>query len=147
MGMHSHYDNLKVARNAPPEVIRAAYKALSQKWHPDRNGDPEAHRYMAIINAAYVVLSDPTKRKEHDDWLDAQDGETHEHQFQERPPESGPTDVKPKRKRAFDIDDGAFSAAINAPQIRRRRSIRNRIIGVVTFFVICLLAGIYSGRN
>jgi DnaJ-class molecular chaperone len=44
MAIHSHYDSLKVARNAPPEVIRAAYKALSHKWHPDRNGDTEAHK-------------------------------------------------------------------------------------------------------
>jgi DnaJ-class molecular chaperone len=80
--IHSHYDNLKVARNAPPEVIRAAYKALSQKWHPDRNGDAEAHKYMAIINAAYAVLSDPVKRKEHDDWLSAQELEVR----QERTP-------------------------------------------------------------
>ncbi|MCS6804710.1 MAG: DnaJ domain-containing protein, partial [Blastocatellia bacterium] len=35
--LHTHYDNLKVARNAPPEVIRAAYKTLSQRFHPDRN--------------------------------------------------------------------------------------------------------------
>ena len=37
--VRTHYDNLKVARNAPPEVIRAAYKALAQKYHPDRNSN------------------------------------------------------------------------------------------------------------
>ena len=48
--VHTHYDNLKVAQNAPLEVIRAAYKALSQKHHPDRNpGDSEAARIMTII--------------------------------------------------------------------------------------------------
>jgi len=67
---HTHYDNLKVARNAPPEVIRAAYKTLSQKYHPDRNPDSaEAIRIIQIINAAYEVLSDPVKRQEHDDWI------------------------------------------------------------------------------
>jgi hypothetical protein len=30
---------------------------------------------MAIVNAAYAVLSDPVKRKEHDDWLSAQEPE------------------------------------------------------------------------
>lgn len=55
--IHTHYDNLKVARNAPPEVIRAAYKTLSQKFHPDRNhGNAEAARIMAIINASYEVF-------------------------------------------------------------------------------------------
>jgi curved DNA-binding protein CbpA len=68
--IHSHYDNLKVSRDAPQEVIRAAYKTLSQKYHPDRRiDDPDAERVMKIINASYAVLSDPVQRKEHDDWL------------------------------------------------------------------------------
>jgi curved DNA-binding protein CbpA len=68
--VRTHYDNLKVARDAPPEVIRAAYKSLSQKYHPDRNaGDPKASRTMAIINAAYRVLSDPDLRRKHDEWI------------------------------------------------------------------------------
>ncbi|WP_414691347.1 J domain-containing protein [Noviherbaspirillum sp.] len=68
--VHTHYDNLKVARDAPPEVIRAAYKTLSQKHHPDRNGNsPDAMRIIQIINVAYEVLSDPAKRREHDDWI------------------------------------------------------------------------------
>lgn len=72
--IHTHYDNLKVARNAPPEVIRAAYKTLSQKFHPDRNpGNAEAARIMAIINASYEVLSDSDKRQEHDQWVTLQE--------------------------------------------------------------------------
>lgn len=68
--IHTHYDNLKVARNAPPEVIRAAYKILSQKYHPDRNpGNPESARIMAIINGSYEILADPDKRKAHDLWI------------------------------------------------------------------------------
>jgi curved DNA-binding protein CbpA len=68
--VRTHYDNLKVARDAPPEVIRAAYKSLSQKYHPDRNpGDPKAPRTMAIINAAYRVLSNPDLRRKHDEWI------------------------------------------------------------------------------
>jgi len=72
--IYTHYDNLKVARNAPPEVIRAAYKTLSQKYHPDRNpGNSEATRIMAIINASYEVLSDPDKRRKHDLWIEQQE--------------------------------------------------------------------------
>jgi len=68
--VHTHYDNLKVARNAPPEVIRAAYRTLSQKFHPDRNPEnAEYARIMAIINTSYEVLSDPDKRREHDQWI------------------------------------------------------------------------------
>lgn len=74
--IHTHYDNLKVARLAPPEVIRAAYKALSQKYHPDKNpGDETAARIMAIVNTAYGILSDPARRKEHDEWIVAEEWE------------------------------------------------------------------------
>lgn len=71
--IYTHYDNLKVARNAPPEVIRAAYKTLSQKYHPDRNGDKDAPKIMTIINASYDVLSDPIKRRAHDVWIAQQE--------------------------------------------------------------------------
>ncbi|CAG9175599.1 J domain-containing protein [Cupriavidus pinatubonensis] len=72
--MHTHYDNLKISRDAPPEVIRAAYKALSQKHHPDRNHDsPESHRVMTIINTAYEVLMNPAKRAQHDAWILSQE--------------------------------------------------------------------------
>jgi|GEM_PF-6346671 DnaJ-class molecular chaperone with C-terminal Zn finger domain len=72
--IHTHYDNLNVARNAPFEVIQAAYRALSLKYHPDRNPDnPEAARIMAVINAAYTVLSDTSKRAEHDQWIARQE--------------------------------------------------------------------------
>ncbi|MFL6657620.1 MAG: J domain-containing protein [Massilia sp.] len=74
--IHTHYDNLKVSRKAPQEVIRAAYKALSQKYHPDKNpGDAKAARIMAILNSAYGTLADPTRRREHDEWIAAEEWE------------------------------------------------------------------------
>jgi DnaJ-class molecular chaperone len=68
--IHTHYDNLKVTRNAPPEVIRAAYKTLCQKFHPDRNPDNEnAKKTFLLIRTAYETLSDPEKRRLHDAWI------------------------------------------------------------------------------
>lgn len=62
-----HYEVLKVTRDAPAEVIRAAYRSLSQKHHPDKNvGNPEAARVMARLNAAYSVLSDAEQRELYD---------------------------------------------------------------------------------
>lgn len=72
--VHTHYDNLKVTRNAPPEIIRAAYKTLTQKFHPDRNpGNAEAERVMKLINTSYDVLSNPKKRLAHDFWIAQQE--------------------------------------------------------------------------
>ena len=59
-----YYGILGVLDDAEDIVIKAAYRALAQRYHPDRwKGDPtEANRRMADINAAYEILSDPTKR-------------------------------------------------------------------------------------
>jgi hypothetical protein len=71
----THYENLQVARNASPEVIKGAYKFLCQKYHPDKySGDrAEAERILKIINAAYDVLSNATLRAEHDEWIRQQE--------------------------------------------------------------------------
>jgi hypothetical protein len=70
MSLHTHYDNLKVSRKAPIEVIRASYKALAQKYHPDLNdSSAEAQRIMTVINQSYAVLSDTNQRAEHDAWI------------------------------------------------------------------------------
>ena len=69
----THYDNLKVAHNAPDTVIRAAYKSLMQKYHPDKfaGSDEEALRIAKVIKQSYEILIDPVKRKEHDQWIEA----------------------------------------------------------------------------
>lgn len=69
--MRTHYDNLHVSEKASPEVIRAAYKALAQKWHPDRHAEQreKAERYFKIINRAFEVLSDRDSRADYDAWL------------------------------------------------------------------------------
>ncbi|MEZ5784734.1 MAG: J domain-containing protein [Rhizobiaceae bacterium] len=74
MTIKTYYDDLQVARSATPEVIAAAYRSLSLKHHPDRNmGDTRREHIIQAINEAYAVLSDPVKRKGHDDWIAAQE--------------------------------------------------------------------------
>ena len=73
--VHSHYENLKVARDASADDIRAAYRALTRRHHPDRNPEnADSQRVMAVINVAYGVLSDPVKRREHDRWIARTEG-------------------------------------------------------------------------
>lgn len=67
----NHYERLKVSQDAPPEVIRAAYRALATKLHPDRQGadtgpDDVMHEQMAALNSAYEVLIDPKLRQDYD---------------------------------------------------------------------------------
>ena len=69
--LKTHYDNLQVSQLASDIVIRAAFRGLSQKYHPDKNLDDvqNSERVMKIINEAYTVLSNPKSRKEHDEWI------------------------------------------------------------------------------
>lgn len=71
--MRTHYHNLQVQEGADPAVIKASFKALAQRYHPDRNPDDpqEAERIFRIIAAAYEVLSDPAKRALYDASLKA----------------------------------------------------------------------------
>lgn len=63
----SHYDTLEVSRNASPEVIRAAYRSLIQRYHPDKNpNNAEAAVKAQKVSVAYAILSDPKKRAEYD---------------------------------------------------------------------------------
>jgi curved DNA-binding protein CbpA len=67
--MKDYYAILGVVYSAEDVVIRAAWKALAQRYHPDRceGGKAEANAKMVEINEAYSVLSDPIKRKAYDD--------------------------------------------------------------------------------
>lgn len=65
-----YYGRLKVAPDAPPEVIRAAYKALAQKYHPDRHHGSLRHEMvLTALNKAQEVLLDPARRAAHDQWI------------------------------------------------------------------------------
>ena len=71
---HSHYETLRVDRRASPERVRAAYRRLAQKFHPDKHaGKSAAATVMALINQAYEVLSDPAQRAGYDVWLAAEE--------------------------------------------------------------------------
>jgi hypothetical protein len=61
-----HYAVLQVTADAHPEVIKAAYRALAAKFHPDAYPGPDAHERMVRINLAYEVLSSPDRRRQHD---------------------------------------------------------------------------------
>jgi curved DNA-binding protein CbpA len=69
----THYQTLGVQPDAEDVVIKAAYRALAQRYHPDKwQGDPAiATARMAEINGAYEVLSDPLKRAKYDEQIKA----------------------------------------------------------------------------
>lgn len=65
----SLYDLLGVAKDAPSDAIRTAYRKLARKHHPDVNpGDQKAEDAFKKISAAYEVLSDDKKRAAYDEF-------------------------------------------------------------------------------
>ncbi len=63
-----YYATLSVKRDATQEEIKAAFRTLAKKWHPDRNPDnkAEAEEKFKDVAEAYSVLSDEEKRKRYD---------------------------------------------------------------------------------
>lgn len=62
-----YYEILGVAKTATQEEIKAAYRKLALKYHPDRNPDnKEAEEKFKAAAEAYQVLSDMEKRKRYD---------------------------------------------------------------------------------
>src|SRR5881398_1237262 len=62
-----YYETLGVDRNADESKLKAAFRKLAMKWHPDRNpGDAASEIRFKEINEAYEVLKDGEKRAAYD---------------------------------------------------------------------------------
>ena len=71
--MKSYYDVLGISEKASSQEIKAAYRELMKKYHPDKNpDDKEAIKKSQLINQAYAVLVDPIKRVEYDNLQEMQ---------------------------------------------------------------------------
>ncbi|MBW1896014.1 MAG: DnaJ domain-containing protein [Deltaproteobacteria bacterium] len=64
-----YYEILGLNRNATDQGIKAAYRKLALKYHPDRNpGSKEAEESFKEAAEAYEVLRDPQKRNIYDQY-------------------------------------------------------------------------------
>lgn len=67
MEFQDYYKTLNVDKKASASDIKAAYRKLAKKYHPDLNpDDKEAQEKFKKINEAYEVLGDEEKRKKYD---------------------------------------------------------------------------------
>lgn len=76
--MEDFYAVLGVSRRADDVVIKAAYRALSQRYHPDKvpfEQRKAANARMSEINRAYDVLGDASRRRQYDEQLGGQEFE------------------------------------------------------------------------
>jgi len=67
MAKRDYYELLEVTRTASDGELKAAYRKLAMKWHPDKNpGDKECEHRFKEISEAYEVLKDDQKRAAYD---------------------------------------------------------------------------------
>ena len=64
----NYYEVLGVPREASQEEIRNAYRRLAKDRHPDRMGGSTEE--FSLLQEAHAVLSDPNRRRTHDEALD-----------------------------------------------------------------------------
>src|SRR5438128_10321811 len=61
-----YYRTLRVHPTADDVTIKAAFRRLALKYHPDVARNQRAARQFPNIQEAYAVLADPEKRREYD---------------------------------------------------------------------------------
>ena len=69
MSKRDYYDVLGVQKNSSPEQIKAAYRKLAVKHHPDKNpGDKSSEEKFKEASEAYHVLSDKERKQNYDNF-------------------------------------------------------------------------------
>ena len=67
MAQRDYYEVLGVPRNATEAELKASYRRLAMKFHPDRNpGDAEAESRFKEAKEAWEVLKEPRRRAAYD---------------------------------------------------------------------------------
>ena len=67
MDFKDYYQILGVEPDADAKVIKAAYRKLARKYHPDVSSEPDAENKFKEVSEAYEALRDPEKRQQYDD--------------------------------------------------------------------------------
>jgi len=108
-----YYEILQVPPSASPEDIKAAYRRLVRKYHPDVNpNNANAERLFKSLGEAYKILSDPAQRRIYDQSLspppEKPDVRSAEKAYKKPPPKPDPpVEPGPGFKEMFDSLFGA----------------------------------------
>ena len=108
--MRDPYDVLGVSKTASEAEIKAAFRKLAKKYHPDQSKEPKAKERFAEVGSAYEILGEDKKRKAFDRGEIDAEGKPRAPQFEGfgfgGQPGSGPRDF---RNFGFDFGAGGSS--------------------------------------
>ena len=69
MAKRDYYDVLGVNKSSAPDQIKAAYRKLAVKYHPDKNqGNKTSEDKFKEASEAYHVLSDQERKQNYDNF-------------------------------------------------------------------------------
>ena len=125
MDFTDYYEILEVSRNSSDEIIKAAYRTMCKKYHPDTFTGPRAVAEERIrkINGAYQVLGHPADKRRYDALYD-----------QRRKTVARLSSASPRRE----APKGGHSAGNS----RGKRDKHTRRIFLTTFFITLGVAGV-----
>lgn len=63
---HKYYEILEVSKTTTDGDIKKSYRKLAIKCHPDKNQHPRSAEAFKVVNKAWEVLSDPSKKRIYD---------------------------------------------------------------------------------
>ena len=124
MDFKDYYKALGVDRKATADEIKAAYRQLARKFHPDLNKDKAAETRFKEVNEANEVLSDVEKRKAYDELgTGPQQGQ----QFRPPPNWNQQHDFRAQQHNTQDADfsdffEELFAARAQQQQARQRQT-------------------------
>jgi len=98
------YEILQVRPDAGEDVIRAAYRALARRHHPDTSVDATSVPQMVLVNRAWEILGSPERRSRYD----------REHGIEARPTTPAPAAHPPATRSAPGGAGGAGDAGTAA---------------------------------
>ena len=129
----NYYDILEISKNASPEVIEKAYKALVKKYHPDlqsENSKKDAELKMKELNEAYETISNPEKRQAYNQKLEYIEKQQTQSQIQTQEQSQSLSQTNPLHQQELQ------KQAILQAKLQKVETFKYIIVGIFTCFLI-----------